>query len=273
MSIPHARTSGAPGAGRLIVALDTADPARAAAWAGAVAPHVGLLKLGLEFFLANGAPGVRAIAAAAPGLALFLDLKLHDIPATVAGAVRAVLPLAPRLLTLHAAGGAAMIAAARAAAETGGAGRPLLLAVTVLTSLDDTALAATGVAGGAAAQVLRLARLALAAGADGLVCSPLEVALLRAELGPEPKLVVPGIRPPGAARGDQARTLTPEAAVAAGADWIVVGRPITGAPDPGEAAAAIAAAIASAGAQACAPAGAPRSGVLGTGGAGLGGAA
>ena len=229
---------------RLIAALDTSDPARAAAWAGAVAPHVGMLKLGLEFFLANGAPGVHAIAAAAPGLPVFLDLKLHDIPATVAGAVRAVLPLAPRLLTLHAAGGAAMIARARDAAEAGGKDRPLLLAVTVLTSLDDAALAATGVSGGAAAQVLRLARLALAAGADGLVCSPLEVALLRAELGPGPKLVVPGIRASGAALGDQARTLSPEQAVAAGADWIVVGRPITAAPDPAAAAAAIAAAIA-----------------------------
>jgi orotidine-5'-phosphate decarboxylase len=228
---------------RLIAALDTADPAQACGWAAAVASQVGLLKLGLEFFLANGAPGVRAIAAAAPGVPLFLDLKLHDIPATVAGAVRAVLPLAPRLLTLHAGGGAAMITAARAAAEAAGTARPLLLGVTVLTSLDDAALAATGVPGGAAAQVLRLARLALEAGADGLVCSPLEVALLRDALGPGPKLVVPGIRPAGAALGDQARVMTPEQAVAAGADWIVVGRPITAAPDPAAAAAAIAAAI------------------------------
>jgi len=229
---------------RLIAALDTADPARAAAWAGALAPHLGMAKLGLEFFLANGARGLRAIAAAAPGLPIFLDLKLHDIPATVAGAVRAVLPLAPRFLTLHAAGGTAMIAAARQAAESAGAARPLLLAVTVLTSLDDAALAATGVPDGAARQVERLARLALAAGADGLVCSPHEVGLLRAALGPAPVLVVPGIRPEGAARGDQARTMTPAQAVTAGADWIVVGRPITGAADPAAAAAAIAAAIA-----------------------------
>ena len=231
-------------ASRLIAALDTADPARAAAWAGRLAPHLGMAKLGLEFFLANGAPGLRAIAAAAPGLPIFLDLKLHDIPATVAGGVRAVLPLAPRFLTLHAAGGTAMIAAAREAAEAAGAARPLLLAVTVLTSLDDAALAATGVADGAARQVERLARLALAAGADGLVCSPHEVALLRAALGPAPVLVVPGIRPEGAARGDQARTMTPAQAVAACADWIVVGRPITDAADPAAAAAAIAAAIA-----------------------------
>ena len=225
---------------RLIVALDTTDPARAAAWAAATAPHVGLFKLGLEFFLANGPAGVRGIG----GRPIFLDLKLHDIPNTVAGAVRAVLPLAPRMLTVHAAGGAAMIEAARTAADQAGAGRPIVLAVTVLTSLDASALAETGVADPPAAQVLRLARLALAAGADGLVCSPLEVAILRDAFGAGPTLVVPGIRPAGAAAGDQARTMTPEQAVAAGADWIVVGRPITAAPDPAAAAAAIAAAVA-----------------------------
>ncbi|MDE2006109.1 MAG: orotidine-5'-phosphate decarboxylase [Rhodospirillales bacterium] len=229
--------------GRLIAALDTADPGRAAGWARALAPHLGMAKLGLEFFLANGAAGYAAIAAAAPGLPIFLDLKLHDIPATVAGGVRAVLGLRPAFLTLHAAGGAAMIEAAREAAERAGAARPRLLAVTVLTSLDDAALTATGVAGGALGQVERLARLALGAGADGLVCSPLEVARLRALLGPGPALVVPGIRPAGAASGDQARVMTPAEAVAAGADWIVVGRPITGAVDPAAAAAAIAAEI------------------------------
>ena len=228
------------GADRLIVALDTADPGQARAWASAVAPHCGLFKLGLEFFLANGAAGYRGIA----GRPVFLDLKLHDIPNTVAGAMRAVLPLAPRMLTVHASGGASMVVAARQAAEMAGEARPLLLAVTVLTSLDAAALAATGVSGTPAEQVLRLARLALAAGADGLVCSAAEVAMLRASLGPGPKLVVPGIRPAGAAIGDQARVMTPAEAVAAGADWIVVGRPITGAADPGAAAAAIAAEIA-----------------------------
>ncbi len=223
----------------LIAALDTAETARATAWARLLAPHVGMVKLGLEFFLAHGAAGNRAVTAAAPGLRVFLDLKLHDIPATVAGAVRAVAPLAPHFLTLHAAGGAAMIAAARTAAEAAGPARPLLLAVTVLTSVDDAALAATGVADGAAHQVLRLARLALAAGADGLVCSPHEVAPLRAEFGPAPRLVVPGIRPAGAALGDQARVMTPGQAAAAGADWIVVGRPITTAADPAAAAAMI----------------------------------
>jgi orotidine-5'-phosphate decarboxylase len=221
---------------KLIVALDTTDLTRAQAWAAATAPHVGLFKLGLEFFLANGAAGIRAIA----GRPVFLDLKLHDIPNTVAGGVRAVLDLRPAMLTIHAAGGAAMIEAARQAAETAGAERPMILAVTVLTSLDAAALAATGVAASPADQVLRLARLALSAGADALVCSPLEVAMLRDVLGAGVKLIVPGIRPAGAAAGDQARTMTPAEAVAAGASWIVVGRPITGAADPAAAAAAIA---------------------------------
>jgi orotidine-5'-phosphate decarboxylase len=225
---------------RLIAALDTTDVSRARALAQAVAPYAGLLKLGLEFFLANGAAGVRAVT----DKPVFLDLKLHDIPNTVAGGVRAVLDLRPAMLTIHAAGGAAMIEAARRAAEPAGADRPLLLAVTVLTSLDAEALHATGVAGGPRQQVLRLARLALDAGADGLVCSPLEVAMLRDALGPAPVLVVPGIRPEGSAANDQARTMTPRAAIAAGASCLVVGRPITAAADPATAAAAIAAAIA-----------------------------
>jgi orotidine-5'-phosphate decarboxylase len=222
-------------ADQLIVAIDTPDAARAAALASAVAPHCGLIKLGLEFFVAHGPAGVRAIG----GRPVFLDLKLHDIPSTVAGAVRAVLPLAPRMLTLHGAGGAAMIAAARDAAEGAGADRPMLLAVTVLTSLDAAALAATGVADDPARQVVRLGRLAIAAGADGLVCSAHEVAPLRQALGAGVKLVVPGIRPAGSAAGDQARTMTPREALAAGADFIVVGRPITGAVDPAHAAATL----------------------------------
>jgi orotidine-5'-phosphate decarboxylase len=222
--------------GRLIVALDTADLEQAEGWARAVAPHCGLLKLGLEFFVANGPEGVRAIAERP----VFLDLKFHDIQNTVARSVRAALPLKPRMLTLHAAGGVGMIEAARKAADSAGDTRPMLLAVTVLTSLDAAALAATGIKDGAAKQALRLAKLAVSAGADGLVCSALEVGMLREALGDGPKLVVPGIRPAGAASDDQARTMTPTEAVAAGADWIVVGRPITGAPDPGAAAAVIA---------------------------------
>jgi orotidine-5'-phosphate decarboxylase len=224
---------------RLIVALDTVDAERARSWAKAVGPYSGLLKLGLEFFLAHGASGFAGIV----GAPIFLDLKLHDIPNTVAGGVRAVLPLRPAMLTIHAAGGSAMIRAAQQAAASAGPGRPLILAVTVLTSLGQDDLGAIGIAATPAEQVLRLGRLAVEAGADGLVCSPLEVTMLRQALGPTVKLVVPGIRPDGAAIGDQARTMTPAQAVAAGADWIVVGRPITGADDPGAAAAGIAAAI------------------------------
>jgi orotidine-5'-phosphate decarboxylase len=229
------------GAARLIAALDTAELARAEALAAALAPRCGLLKVGLELFAAAGPEAVRRIAARAP---VFLDLKLHDIPNTVAGAVRGLLPLRPAMLTLHAAGGTAMLAAARQAAEAAGAARPILLAVTVLTSLDAPGLADTGVAGSPVEQVLRLGRLALAAGADGLVCSPQEVAALRDALGPEPLLVVPGVRPAGSAAGDQARTATPSEAVAAGADWIVLGRPLTGAADPAAAAVAVAESLA-----------------------------
>jgi orotidine-5'-phosphate decarboxylase len=223
----------------LIAALDTGDLGQARAWAAAVGPHCAMLKLGLQFFAANGPAGVAAMVPAP----VFLDLKLHDIPTTVAKAVGALLGLRPALLTLHAAGGAAMIAAAREAVEREAAASRLL-AVTVLTSLDDAALAETGVAGGALAQAVRLGRLAVAAGAHGLVCSAHEVAALRDALGEGPVLVVPGIRPAGSARGDQARTMTPGEAAAAGASYIVVGRPMTAAADPAAAAAAIAAEMA-----------------------------
>jgi orotidine-5'-phosphate decarboxylase len=230
-------------AGRIVAALDTADPARAEALAGALAPpRCGVLKVGLELFGAAGPDAVRRVGAG--GAPVFLDLKLHDIPNTVAGAVRALLPLRPAMLTLHAAGGAAMLRAAREAAEAAGAARrPILLAVTVLTSLDAGDLERTGVAGAPEAQVLRLARLAMENGADGLVCSPREAAAIRGALGAAPLLVVPGVRPAGSAAGDQARTATPAEAVAAGADWIVLGRPLTGAPDPAAAAAAVAAGL------------------------------
>ncbi len=223
---------------RLITAIDTADAAQARRLVQAVAPHCGLLKFGLEFFLRHGPAGLEM----GQGAEIFLDLKLHDIPNTVAGAVRSLAPLKVAMLTVHAGGGGAMVAAARQAAETLAA-RPLILAVTVLTSLDDDALAATGIGGGASAQVPRLARLALDAGADGLVCSAHELVHLREAFGSAPLLVVPGIRPVGAPLGDQARVMTPQEAVRNGADYIVVGRPITGAADPGMAAAEIAAAI------------------------------
>ncbi|KAA2213834.1 orotidine-5'-phosphate decarboxylase [Teichococcus oryzae] len=227
-----------PDSAGIIAALDTPDSGRAEAWARAVAPHVGLLKVGLELFCAAGPQVVRQVAAHRP---VFLDLKFHDIPNTVAGAVRSVCATHPAMLTLHGGGGSAMIEAARRAAEDSlGENRPAILAVTVLTSFTAEALAATGVSGGPAQQVLRLARLALEAGADGLVCSPQEVSRLRDAFGEAPLLVVPGVRPAGSATGDQARTATPEDTVAAGADWLVIGRPITAAADPGAAAAAIA---------------------------------
>jgi orotidine-5'-phosphate decarboxylase len=227
---------GAPPRERLIIALDTASAGAALALAAQVAPEVGLVKCGLELFCAAGPRVVPQLAAAAP---VFLDLKLHDIPNTVAGAMRSLLPLRPSMVTLHGGGGSAMLAAARRAAEEAGPNRPLLLAVTVLTSLDAAALAETGVAETPRAQVLRLARLALAAGADGLVCSPREVTSIRDALGAAPLLVVPGIRPAGSAADDQARTATPGEAIAQGADWIVVGRPVTQAADPRAAARAL----------------------------------
>lgn len=228
-------------AARIIPGLDLADPAAAAAMARLLAPHVGVLKVGLELFGAGGPPAMRAVAEQAP---VFLDLKLHDIPNTVGSAVAALLPIRPAMLTIHATGGEAMIAAAREAAEKAGQSRPIILAVTVLTSIDAATLAETGVSGGTVQQVLRLARLALAAGADGLVCSPLEVARIRDAHGETPFLVVPGVRPLGSAAGDQSRIATPRDAVAAGADWIVIGRPITRAADPVAAARAIAAELA-----------------------------
>lgn len=226
----------------LIVAIDTPDLARARALIHDVAPHCGLIKIGLEFFLRHGPEGYRTLMQGID-VDVFLDLKLHDIPNTVAGAVRSLLPLAPRLLTVHAGGGTKMIEEAMQAAALAGEKRPKILAVTVLTSFDAAGLAETGVFGGTAQQVLRLARLALAAGADGIVCSPHEISILRDAFGAEPILVVPGIRPAGAALGDQTRVMTPEQAVAAGADYIVVGRPITGASNPGQAAAEIARSI------------------------------
>jgi len=220
----------------ILCAIDTPDPARARALAGAIGPHIGGLKLGLEFFAANGPEAVRPLAGAAP---LFLDLKLHDIPNTVAGAVRAALRLEPLLLTLHCAGGLAMMQAAVAAAE----GRTRLLGVTVLTSLGDDDLDSVGQRGPAAEQARRLAALARRAGLAGIVCSPHEVAVLRADCGPDFLLVVPGIRPASSGADDQKRVMTPREAIDAGADYLVIGRPITAAPDPAAAARAIAAEI------------------------------
>ena len=202
------------------------------------------MKLGLEFFGANGPEGVRQIAAS--GLPVFLDLKFHDIPNTVAGAVRAVLPLSPAILTIHASGGAAMMRAAAEAAAEAGNNRPRVVAVTVLTSLDDDDLDAVGQTPPAGDQVQRLAALARSCGLVGIVCSPMETSALRAACGPDFTLVVPGIRPASYLRGatdDQQRTATPGRAVEAGADRLVIGRPITGADDPVAAAESIASEI------------------------------
>ena len=220
----------------LFVALDTPDLARARAVAAAVAPHAGGVKLGLEFFAANGPAGVTELSRS--GLPLFLDLKLHDIPNTVAKAVAALAPLEPAVLTVHAAGGRAMLEAAKAAAPA----RTRVVAVTVLTSLDIADLGETGVAGDPAGQVERLAALARRAGLDGIVCSGAEVAAA-AEAWPGGFFVVPGIRPHGGATADQKRTVTPREAVASGASLLVVGRPITDSADPAAACAAIAASL------------------------------
>jgi orotidine-5'-phosphate decarboxylase len=223
----------------ILCAIDTADPARASALAHAVGASVGGIKLGLEFFVANGPQAVRA--AAEGRAALFLDLKLHDIPNTVAAAVRSAAALEPLLITVQCAGGAAMMRAAADAAAGIAAGgrRTRILGVTVLTSLDEGDLAATGQQGPVAEQVQRLALLARDSGLDGVVCSPHEVALLRRLCGADFLLVVPGIRPAGSAAGDQKRFMTPRAALEAGADYLVIGRPITEAPDPAAAAGAI----------------------------------
>jgi orotidine-5'-phosphate decarboxylase len=221
----------------ICAALDFASWAEAGPFARAVAPAVGMLKVGLELFAAEGPSAVRA--AAALGRPVFLDLKLHDIPNTVEGAARAAARTGASLLTVHAAGGAEMIRAA-----VRGAGPDVkVLAVTVLTSLDAAALQAIGLAGPPEAAVVRLAKLAVTAGAGGLVCSPHEVAAVRAAVGRAPLLVVPGVRPAGAAKGDQARVATPAEAVTAGADVIVVGRPLRDAPDPAAAARAIEASL------------------------------
>lgn len=207
----------------LIAALDTADLDRLEELAAALGPHVGYLKVGLEAYIAHGPAAVTAAAAHGQ---VFLDVKLHDIPTTVAGAVRAAAELGVDLLTVHASGGAAMVAAAAEAAPDVG-----ILAVTVLTSLDEADLARLGQAS-LADQVVQLAALAWEAGAAGVVCAPSEVAAVRAAIGPAGLVVTPGIRLAGDSPDDQARVATPRAARDAGASHIVMGRSLTRADDP-----------------------------------------
>jgi len=224
------------------VALDTTDVAQAAALATSLKGLVAGVKLGLEFFTACGPKGIEAVSDL--GLPVFLDLKLHDIPNTVAGAMKGIAKLAPRLTTIHASGGFAMMKAAMDAAREGAAkaNRPAtkVLAVTVLTSLDQEAMGAVGFGGSVLDQVKRLAVLAQAAGVDGLVCSPHEVETVRNVVGPDMTLVVPGIRPAWAEVGDQKRFMTPKEALTRGADLLVIGRPITDAAVPADAARRIA---------------------------------
>lgn len=219
----------------IAVALDTSDLGTATAWAAAVVPSVRAVKVGLQLFCHEG-PGAVEKVRAVGDLELFLDLKLHDIPATVAGAARSLQPLAPTYLTVHAAAGPAAIeAAAGALPDTRIAG------VTILTSLSAADLDLLGIVGPPEAAVRRLARIAVDAGARALVCSPQEVATVRAEVGPDVTLITPGVRPAGADTQDQSRIATPEQAVADGADLLVIGRPITGADDVGKTAAELAA--------------------------------
>jgi orotidine-5'-phosphate decarboxylase len=223
---------------RIIVALDTDSPDTALAAVRSLSGEVGLFKVGMELFPRGGPDLVRRIRET--GCDVFLDLKFHDIPNTVAGAVRSAAALGVRFATVHASGGGAMLAAAAEAARGTGT---TILAVTVLTSLDDSDLASVGFSLGAGEAVLRLADLAFASGVGGIVCSAKEVAAVRSRVGKEVALVTPGVRMAGEDAGDQKRVVTPAEAVRLGADYLVVGRPITRAPDPREAARAFAAAM------------------------------
>jgi orotidine-5'-phosphate decarboxylase len=227
----------------LIVALDVDTRERAHALADRLRDVVGGFKIGSQLFTSAGPRVVEELAAR--GDRVFLDLKFHDIPNTVAGAVAAATRLGVWMVNVHAAGGRDMMRAAREAADNTAAemmlAPPLIIAVTMLTSLDDGALAEIGMAGSAAEQVERLAALAHDAGLDGVVASPLETARLREQRGDRFTIVTPGIRGPGDLKGDQARTLSAGAALAAGATYLVVGRPITAAADPVAAAEALAA--------------------------------
>jgi len=206
----------------IVLAVDTPDLATAVSWVKATQDWISVYKLGLEFFLTFGSDGVKAIKAVTDS-DIFLDLKLHDIPHTVSGATKAIANLAPKFLTVHATGGMPMIKAAVAAAP-----QTHITAVTVLTSLADTELIDIGFSNNAVTSALRLAKLAVAAGAGAIVCSPLEISAIRQGLGATPIIITPGVRPAESAGGDdQVRTMTPRDAIMAGASLVVIGRPIT----------------------------------------------
>jgi orotidine-5'-phosphate decarboxylase len=233
---------------KIYCAIDTPDHARALELAKAMASVPGCgIKLGLEYFSFNGAKGISDIRTAFPDLPLFLDLKYHDIPNTVASAFRAFAQLGVDYINLHAAGGREMMVMAREtlADEAAKLSKPVpkILAVTVLTSLDDANLQSVGQSVPAKDQVLRLAHLTKESGLAGIVCSAHEITAVRETLGPDFVLMVPGIRPAGSDKGDQKRVMTPEEAFKAGATHLVIGRPITGASDPSRAAADIIASL------------------------------
>lgn len=206
----------------IVLAVDTIDRSLASKWVEVTRSYIGVVKLGLEFFLANGSQGVQEVRKKAPELKLFLDLKLHDIPNTVAGAVRAVKDLEPDFLTVHASGGPSMIEAAVNALPNGA-----ITAVTLLTSLSENEIKKLGISGNSHEIVIKWARIAVESGAKAIVASPHEVGALRAQLPAEITLITPGVRPEGAQLGDQARVATPTEAIRWGADYVVIGRPIT----------------------------------------------
>ena len=206
----------------IVLAVDTPDLEVAKRWIAATQNSISVYKLGLEFFLTFGQEGVRAIKSETDS-EIFLDLKLHDIPHTVKGAASAVANLAPRFLTVHASGGSAMVAAAVAASP-----QTDITAVTILTSLSEDDLFQVGYANPALESAVALASLSVAAGARAIVCSPLEIEAIRSSVGSVPHIITPGVRPAGEAGGDdQKRTMTPRAAIEAGASFVVIGRPIT----------------------------------------------
>lgn len=218
---------------KIFCALDTSDLEQAKKWAGAIGPVTGALKLGMEFVNSFGPQGIEAVKNAAPDADIFIDLKFHDIPNTVAGAVKTVCSnFAPAYLNVHAAGGQAMMEAAKGACGP----ETKLLAVTILTSLDQNAITQVGYHNTLSDQVAQMAQLTEQSGLDGVVCSSFEIELIKRSCNDSFETMVPGIRPAGSAKGDQSRIMTPAEAIQKGATNLVIGRPITGADDPAKAA-------------------------------------
>lgn len=218
---------------KIFCALDTSDLGQAKTWASQIGPVTGALKVGMEFVNSFGPQGIEAVQNAAPSADLFIDLKFHDIPNTVAGAVRTICAnFAPAYLNVHAAGGETMMRAAKDACSN----HTKLLAVTILTSLTEAELNGVGYKDGLSERVIQMAKLAQNCGLNGVVCSSKEITLIRENCNPAFETMVPGIRPAGSDIGDQKRIMTPADAIAAGASNLVIGRPITGAQDPAKAA-------------------------------------